>query len=300
MDDFTFAGSLTGRSVGRIGFGAMQLPGPGVSGPPRDRDAALAVLRRAVELGVNHIDTAQYYGPDVANELIHDALHPYPEDLFLVSKVGAVRDGHGGWLPAQTPAELRAGVEDNLRTLKVDRLGAVNLRLMGDAGLPAGSVPVPLEEQLAEMVALRDEGKIGGVGISTATLDQVDTAIALADIVCVQNPYSLLDRRDHAVLDRCHAAGVAYVPYFPLGSAFPHLPKVTDDPTVRAVAERAGCTPAQVGLAWLLAHDEAVLLIPGTSSLDHLEENMAIADIRLSKADLATLDQVTGTDRPPA
>jgi pyridoxine 4-dehydrogenase len=293
MDIFTFAGSLPGRTVGRIGFGAMQLPGPGVMGPPRDRDSALAVLRRAVELGVNHIDTAEYYGPKVANELIHDALHPYPQDLFLVSKVGAVRDEQGGWHPAQTPADLRAGVEDNLRTLEVDHLGAVNLRLMGD-GAPAGFVPVPLEEQLAEMVALRDEGKIGGVGISTATLDQVDTAIALADIVCVQNPFSLLDRHDHAVLDRCHAAGVAYVPYFPLGSAFPHMPKVTDDPTVRDVAQRTGATPAQVGLAWLLAHDDAILLIPGTSSLDHLEQNVAIADIRLSAADLAALDQAAG------
>jgi pyridoxine 4-dehydrogenase len=293
MDIFTFAGSLPGRIVGRIGFGAMQLPGPGVMGPPRDRDSALAVLRRAVELGVNHIDTAEYYGPKVANELIHDALHPYPQDLFLVSKVGAVRDEQGGWHPAQTPADLRAGVEDNLRTLEVDHLGAVNLRLMGD-GAPAGFVPVPLEEQLAEMVALRDEGKIGGVGISTATLDQVDTAIALADIVCVQNPFSLLDRHDHAVLDRCHAAGVAYVPYFPLGSAFPHMPKVTDDPTVRDVAQRTGATPAQVGLAWLLAHDDAILLIPGTSSLDHLEQNVAIADIRLSAADLAALDQAAG------
>jgi len=292
MDTFTFAASLTGRTVGRIGFGAMQLPGPGVLGPPRERDEALAVLRRAVELGVNHIDTAQYYGPDVANQLIHEALHPYADDLLLVSKVGARRDDQGGWHPAQTPAELRAGVEDNLRSLEVDRLGAVNLRLIGPGDAPAGAASVPLEDQLAEMVALRDEGKIAGVGISTATLDQVDTAIALADIVCVQNPFSLLDRHDEAVLRRCHEAGIAYVPYFPLGSAFPGLPKVTDDPTVRGVAERVGCTPAQAGLAWLLAHDDAILLIPGTSSLDHLEQNLAIADIELSPDDLAALDQV--------
>jgi aryl-alcohol dehydrogenase-like predicted oxidoreductase len=292
MDTFTFAASLAGRTVGRLGFGAMQLPGPGVWGPPRDRDAALAVLRRAVELGVDHIDTSQYYGPDVANELIHDALHPYPDDLFLVSKVGAVRDDQGGWLPAQTPAELRAGVEDNLRSLDVDRLGAVNLRLTAEGEAPAGTVRVPLEDQLAEMVALRDEGKIAGVGISTASLDQVETAIELADIVCVQNPFSLLDRHDAAVLERCHASGIAYVPYFPLGSAFPGLPKVTDDPTVQAIAERVGRTPAQVGLAWLLAHDEVILLIPGTSSLAHLEENMAIADLELSPTDLAALDEV--------
>jgi pyridoxine 4-dehydrogenase len=290
MDTFTFSGSLTGRTVGRIGFGAMQLPGPGVSGPPRDRDEALAVLRRAVELGVNHIDTAQYYGPGVANELIHDALHPYPEDLLLVSKVGARRDAQGGWLPAQTPAELRSGVEDNLRTLGIDQLGAVNLRRMPDDELPDGMQAVPLEDQLAEMVALCDEGKIAGVGISNATLDQVETAIDAAGVVCVQNPFSLLDRHDVKVLERCREAGVAYVPFFPLGSAFPHLPKVTDDDRVRAVAERVGATPAQVGLAWLLAHDDTILLIPGTSSLEHLDENVAIGDLTLSTHDLAELD----------
>jgi pyridoxine 4-dehydrogenase len=290
MDTFTFSGSLAGRTVARIGFGAMQLPGPGVFGPPRDREEALAVLRRAVELGVNHIDTAQYYGPDVANELIHDALHPYPEDLLIVSKVGGRRDAQGAWLPAQTPAELRSGVEDNLRTLVVEQLGAVNLRRMPDDELPAGTRPVPLDDQLAEMVALRDEGKIAGVGISSATLDEVDTAIETAGIVCVQNPFSLLDRHDAEVLERCREAGVAYVPFFPLGSAFPHMPKVTDDETVRAVAERVGATPAQVGLAWLLAHDDAILLIPGTSSLEHLEQNVAIADLTLSTDDLAELD----------
>ena len=203
MDSFAFSGSLGGRIVGRVGFGAMQLPGPGVSGPPRDRDEALAVLRRAIELGVHHIDTAQYYGPDVSNELIHDALHPYPEDLFLVSKVGAERDDHGGWVPTQTPAQLRAGVEENLRTLGVEQLGAVNLRRMPDDELPDGVRPVALEDQLAEMVALREEGKIGGIGISNATLDQVEIAIQAAGIVCVQNPFSLLDRHDAAVLDRC-------------------------------------------------------------------------------------------------
>jgi pyridoxine 4-dehydrogenase len=288
MDTFRFSGSLAGRTVARIGFGAMQLPGPGVFGPPRDREEALAVLRRAVELGVNHIDTAQYYGPDVANELIHDALHPYPEDLLLVSKVGGRRDAQGSWLPAQTPAELRSGVEDNLRTLDIEQLGAVNLRRIDDEH--PGTQPVPLEDQLAEMVALRDEGKIAGVGISSAPLDEVETAIETAGIVCVQNPFSLLDRHDADVLERCRDAGVAYVPFFPLGSAFPHMPKVTDDDTVRTVAERVGATPAQVGLAWLLAHDDAILLIPGTSSLEHLEENVAIGDLTLSADDLAELD----------
>jgi aryl-alcohol dehydrogenase-like predicted oxidoreductase len=276
---------LAGRAVDRVGFGAMQLPGPGVLGPPRDHDEAIAVLRRAVDAGVNHIDTAQFYGPNVANQLIREALHPYPDDLVLVSKVGAKRDESGAWLPAQTPADLRAGVEDNLRTLDVERLGAVNLRLHG--GGPEGDVR--LADQLAEMVALRDEGKIGGIGISTASLAEVDEAIESAGITCVQNAYSLLDQSDADVLDRCIEAGVAYVPYFPLGSAFPGLPKVTDDPKVIAVAERLGATPAQVGLAWLLARADNILLIPGTSSLAHLEENLAVREVVLADADLADL-----------
>jgi aryl-alcohol dehydrogenase-like predicted oxidoreductase len=268
----------------------MQLPGRGVFGPPRDRDQALAVLRRAVELGVDHVDTAQYYGPDVANELIREALHPYPENLVLVSKVGAVRDEKGGWRPALRPQQLREGVEANLRALGTERLGAVNLRLP-DAGqhLPEDQ-RVPLAEQLAEMVALREEGKIAGVGISNATLEQVETAIATADLVCVQNPFSLLDRHDAAVLERCHEAGIAYVPFFPLGSAFPGHPKVTEDPTVVSVAQRLGATPAQVGLAWLLAHRPNVLLIPGTSSVAHLEDNLRVAEIALSDEDLAQLE----------
>jgi pyridoxine 4-dehydrogenase len=276
--------------VHRIGFGAMQLPGPGVMGPPRDRDEALAVLRRAVELGVDHIDTAQYYGPDVANDLIREALHPYPENLAIVSKVGAVRDAEGNWPPAQLPHELRSGVEDNLRSLKTEQLAAVNLRLLGGEG-HGDYVPPPLEDQLAEMVALRDEGKIAGVGISNATQEQVETAIRLADIVCVQNPFSLADQHDQPVLEQCAAAGVAYVPFFPLGSAFPGMPKVTDQPAVRQVAARLGATPAQVGLAWLLAHSPNMLLIPGTSSVSHLEENMAVGDLELSEEDLATLQQ---------
>jgi aryl-alcohol dehydrogenase-like predicted oxidoreductase len=287
MATMTF--EIAGRPVGRVGYGAMQLPGPGVFGPPRDRDEAIAVLRRAVEAGVNHIDTAQYYGPNVSNELIRDALHPYPDDLVIVSKVGAVRDATGGWLPAQAPADLRAGVEDNLRTLGVGQLGAVNLRRM-----PADELPheqrVPLADQLGEMVALRDEGKIAGVGISTAPLVEVDEAIRSAQITCVQNAYSLLARDDGGVLERCIAAGIAFVPYFPLGSAFPGMPKVTDDARVQAVADRLGATPAQIGLAWLLARADNILLIPGTSSLAHLEENLAVRDVELSAADLGELD----------
>ena len=246
------------------------------------------MLRRAVEAGVNHIDTAQYYGPNVANELIREALHPYPDDLVIVSKVGAVRDEAGGWLPAQTPADLRAGVEDNLRTLGVEQLGAVNLRRL-EGGMADGQ-RVPLADQLAEMVTLRDEGKIGGVGISTAPLDEVDEAIRSAQITCVQNAYSLLARDDGGVLERCIASGIAFVPYFPLGSAFPGLPKVVDDSRVQAVAGRLGATPAQVGLAWLLAQADNILLIPGTSSLAHLEENLAARDLVLSAADLTQLD----------
>ena len=277
---------LADKVVRRIGYGAMQLPGKGVFGPPRDRDEAIRVLRRAVELGVNHIDTAQYYGPDVSNELIRAALFPYADDLALVSKVGAVRDAKGGWIPAQTPAELRAGVEDNLRSLEIEQLTAVNLRRLDDnAGV------VPFEDQLAEMVALRDEGKIAGVGVSTVSAEEVELAQRVAGVVCVQNAFSLLDQKDAAVVDQCAAAGIAYVPYFPLGSAFPHLPEVTDQPAVRAVAERLGYAPSQVGLAWLLARAENILLIPGTSSVAHLEENMAIGEIELTDADLTELNQ---------
>jgi pyridoxine 4-dehydrogenase len=289
MNTFTFSGSLAGRSISRIGYGAMQLPGPGVFGPPRNRDQAVAMLRRAIELGVDHIDTAQFYGPAVSNQLIHEALHPYPDDLLLVSKVGAARDTQGGWLPAQKPADLRAGVEDNLRSLDVEQLGIVNLRRMDPAELPAGVQPVPLVDQLAEMIALREEGKIAGIGVSNATLDEVNTAIAIAGIVCVQNAFSLLDRHDADVLERCASDGIAYVPFFPLGSAFPNMPKVTDNATVQSIAARIGATSAQVGLAWLLALADNILLIPGTSSVDHLEQNMATGAITLTDDDVAEL-----------
>ena len=278
-------------AVRRLGFGAMQLPGRGVMGPPRDHAGALAVLRRAVELGVNHIDTAQYYGPDVANQLIREALHPYPEDLAIVSKVGAVRDAEGAWLPAQRPAELRAGVEDNLRTLGVDHLAAVNLRVMDPA---PGYTPPPLQDQLAEMAALRDEGLIGGVGVSNVDLAQLEAALAVTELVCVQNPYSLLDRHHEDVLQRCRAEGIAFVPFFPLGSAFPGMPKVTDNPVVDRLADLLGATGAQVGLAWLLHHAENILLIPGTSSVEHLEENLASATLPLTPDQVAELDAVAG------
>jgi pyridoxine 4-dehydrogenase len=283
---------LAGRQVARIGFGAMQLPGPGVWGPPRDRDTALAVLRRAVELGVNHIDTAQFYGDGVANELIHAALHPYPENLVLVSKVGAARDAGGAWIPAQRPEQLRTGVEANLRTLGAEQIDVVNLRLVDE--LPGG-VPLPdgqkadLDSQLAEMAALRDEGKIGGIGISNARLGQLRQALP-AGLACVQNAYSLLDRSGEPLLDLCREHGVAWVPYFPLGSAFPGMPKVSEHPAVTEAAAALGATPAQVGLAWLLAHDSATLLIPGTSSLAHLEDNIATTNVHLDPATMQTLN----------
>ncbi len=288
-------GELAGRPVGRIGFGAMQLPGPGVFGPPRDRATALAVLRRVIDLGINHIDTAQYYGPDVANELIHEALFPYPEDLVLVSKVGAQRDEQGGWAPAQRPEQLRAGVEANLAGLGVQQVGVVNLRLHSDPhdegrghGNSAGD-EVDFDSQLAEMVALRDEGKIGAIGLSNVSFDQLRQALP-AGIACVQNAYSVLDRSSEPLLDICRGHAIAWVPFFPLGSAFPWVAKVTEQPAVVAAAAALGATPAQVGLAWLLGHDPHVLLIPGTSSLDHLAENVAAGEVRLDQETVDVLD----------
>jgi aryl-alcohol dehydrogenase-like predicted oxidoreductase len=273
----------------------MQLPGRGVFGPARDRDEALAVLRGAVHLGVNHIDTAQFYGPDVANELIHAALHPYPEGLVLVSKVGAQRDAAGGWLPAQRPEQLRAGVEANLRSLEVEQVNVVNLRLHSEEhGAVAGAQLVDFDSQLAEMVALREEGKIGAIGVSNLTLDQLRQALP-ASIACVQNAYSLLDRSGEPLLDVCRQHDVAWVPFFPLGSAFPGIPKVTENHAVLAAACELGVTPAQVGLAWLLAHAPNVLLIPGTSSLAHMAENVASGHVRLDDEVMAVLDDLASS-----
>ncbi len=271
----------------------MQLPGPRVFGPPRDRQVALAVLRRAVKLGVNHIDTAQYYGPDVANELIREALHPYPDDLVLVSKVGAAREADGGWIPAQRPEQLRQGVEANLRSLAVERLDVVNLRLIGGEEGERGPA-VLLEEQLAIMVELREEGKIGGIGLSNVTIEQLRAGLAHTQIACVQNQMSLLHRDAEPLLELCRDAGIPFVPFFPLGSAFPGMPKVAEQPAVREVADRLGATPAQVGLAWLLARGPDVLLIPGTSSLTHLEENLAASNVELDAQALTHLEDLRG------
>jgi aryl-alcohol dehydrogenase-like predicted oxidoreductase len=268
-----------------MGFGAMQLAGPGVFGPPRDREAAIAVLRRAAELGVNHIDTSQYYGPAVVNELIRDALHPYPDDLAIVTKVGARRDDAGRWLTANSPAELQAGVEDNLRTLQVERVHLVNLRVVGveDSG-------VPRPDQLAALEELRRDGKIGHIGVSNVTLEGLELALEHVEVAEVQNAYSILDRAHEPLVDRCAELGIPFVAYFPLGSAFTGGPaRLAADPAITAVAQRHGATPAQVALAWLLARYDRMLLIPGTQSVAHLEENVAAADLTLTAEDLEQL-----------
>jgi pyridoxine 4-dehydrogenase len=263
-------------SVARIGFGAIQLPGPGAFGPPRDRDTALAVLRRAVELGVNHIDTAQFYGPKISNELILEALHPYPADLALVSKVGARRDDAGGWVPLAGPADFRADIEANLRTLGVDQLAVVNLRLM-DSDPPDER----FDGLLSVMIAARDEGLIGGIGLSNVTREDLLRAIEHTEIACVQNAFNPVDRSAAAVLDECTARGIAFVPFFSLRSPFAAPDQVLGHDVVQRAAARLGCSPAQIALAWALSVAPNVLLIPGTSSVQHLEENLAVADIEL-------------------
>jgi pyridoxine 4-dehydrogenase len=293
MPHTTLTAKLGDHDVGRIGFGAMQLAGPGVFGPPRDRDGALAVLRRAVELGVDHIDTSQYYGPDVVNELIREALHPYPEGLRLVTKIGARRDDEGGWLPALGLAELRAGVEDNLRTLGVERLTLVNLRL-----LEGGDAP-PLAEMLGVLEDMRREGKLELIGLSNVTRAQVEEALELVAIAGVQNQYSVLDRSNEDVLELCRERGLAFVPFFPLGSAFTGGPrKLGEDPAIAGIAARHEATPSQVALAWLLQRGEHILLIPGTSSVLHLEENLAAADVQLDADDVTALETVEHAGDP--
>ncbi|TFV55338.1 oxidoreductase [Mycobacterium sp. PS03-16] len=273
---------LGSHTVGRVGFGAMQLPGPGVFGPPRDHDQALAVLRRAVELGINHIDTAQFYGPDVSNELIREALHPYPAELAIVSKVGARRDDQGNWTAAQQPDDLRADIEQNLTTLGTDRLAAVNLRI--HSGDPNSVGPVDRElfdRQLTAMIAARDEGLIGGIGLSSVSVEHLRMALERTEIVTVQNAYNLVDRSSQPVLDLCTERGISFVPFFPLGSGFTADNPVLGHPVVTRAAEHLGHTPAQIALAWTLAVAPNVLLIPGTSSVAHLEENTAVRDIAL-------------------
>jgi pyridoxine 4-dehydrogenase len=280
-------------SVGRVGFGAMQLPGPGVFGPPRDRDQAIAVLKRAIELGINHIDTAQFYGPNVANELIREALHPYPADLALVSKVGGVRDDQANWVAAQQPDELRQQIEDNLHTLETDRLAAVNLRVFSSEGPNAPAVVEDRElfdRQLTAMIKARDEGLIAGIGLSSIAIEHLRLALDRTEIVCVQNAYNLVDRTSQPVLDACIEHDIAFVPFFPLGSAFAPDNPVLGHPAVQREAAKLDRTPAQIALAWTLSIAPNVLLIPGTSSVSHLEENTAVADIELDADTKRELD----------
>src|ERR1700704_5633506 len=292
MNKTTYLGD---KPINRIGFGAMQLAGPGVFGPPRDPEAARAVLRRAIELGFHHGDTAQYYGPDVVNDLIRDTLYPYPENLKLVTKVGGRRDDAGAWLPAQSPEELREGVEDNLRSLRVERMDLVNLRLMDEGEEPT----VPLAEQLGTLEDLRQEGKLDLIGISSAGQERIEQALELVDLGEIQNSYSIIDREDDPIVELARERDIAFVPFFPLGSAFTGGPaKLAQAPVISNVAEKHSASASQVALAWLLARYERMLLIPGTTSVAHLEENIAAIELQLDADDLTELDAVEQVGRP--
>ncbi|MBK1623234.1 aldo/keto reductase family oxidoreductase [Afifella marina] len=274
---------LGSHTVKRLGYGAMQLAGPGVFGPPKDRDAAVAVLRRAVEAGVDHIDTSDFYGPHVTNEIIREALHPYPDDLVIVTKIGARRDDKGNWLPAFAPEELRQAVHDNLKNLGLERLEVVNLRLMFAEGPAEGSV----EPALTVLAKMQEEGLVHHIGLSNATPTQVAEARKIAEIVCVQNLYNLAHRTDDELIDELAKEGIPYVPFFPLGGFTP-----LQSSSLNAVAERLGATPMQVALAWLLQRSPNILLIPGTSSLQHLEENLAAAELGLPQGVLQELEDI--------
>ncbi len=275
---------LGDRVVKRLGYGAMQLAGKGVFGPPRDRDEAIAVLREAVESGVNHIDTSDFYGPYVTNEIIREALHPYGDDLVIVTKVGALRGSDASWNPAFSKEELTAAIHSNLKNLGLDVIEVVNLRAMFDVHGPAeGSLEAPLTV-LAE---LQQQGLIKHIGLSNATAKQVDDGRRITEIVCVQNQYNLANRDDDALIDKLASEGTAYVPFFPLGGFSP-----LQSSTLSEVATRLNATPLQVALAWLLKRAPNILLIPGTSSRGHLRENLAVADIELSPDVMAQLDGI--------
>lgn len=275
------------QTVKRLGYGAMQLAGPGVFGPPKDHDGALAVLREAIAQGIDHIDTSDFYGPHVTNKLIREALHPYPDDLTIVTKIGARRDETGAWLPAFSADELKQAVQDNLTNLGLETLDVVNLRvMMGDAHGPAeGSIA----ETLAVVVDLQRQGLIRNIGLSNVTAAQVAEGRSMAQIVCVQNLYNLAHREDDALIDSLAEAGIAYVPFFPLGGFSP-----LQSDALSEVAAGLGATPMQVALAWLLKRSPNILLIPGTSSVGHLRENLAAGDLVLDKAAMAALDAIGG------
>ena len=278
----TFA--LAGRTVSRMGYGAMQLAGPGVFGPPKDRNAAIAVLREVVASGVNHIDTSDFYGPHITNQLIREALHPYQDDLVIVTKVGAVRGSDGAWLPAQQPDDIKRGVHDNLRNLGLERLDVVNMRIVGEVHAPTeGSIA----KQVAALAELQQQGLVREIGLSNVTAKQVAEARGIAKIVCVQNHYNLVHRADDALIDELASQDIAYVPFFPLGGFTP-----LQSSTLSNVAASLGATPMQVALAWLLHRAPNILLIPGTSSLVHLRENLQAASLSLPNSALAELDEM--------
>jgi pyridoxine 4-dehydrogenase len=286
MVDVSKAGTfkLGDRAVRRMGYGAMQLAGPGVFGPPKDRAAAVAVLREAVAAGVNHIDTSDFYGPHVTNEIIREALHPYPTDLVIVTKIGARRGADASWLPAFSPAELASAVHDNLRNLKLDAVEVVNLRIMGAVHGPSeGSIEAPL----TVLADLQRQGLVRHIGLSNATSKQVAEGRRIADIICVQNNYNLVHRDDDALIDELAAAGTAYAPFFPLGGFTP-----LQSTELSGVARRLGVTPMQVALAWLLHRSPNILLIPGTSSVAHLGENLAAAALALPSEAINALDRI--------
>jgi len=277
---------LGNRPVQRLGYGAMQLAGPGVFGPPKDRAAAVAVLREAIASGVNHIDTSDFYGPHITNHIIREALHPYADDLTIVTKISARRGADGSWIPAMSREELIAAVHDNLRNLQLDVLDVVNLRSMLDVHQPAeGS----LEEPLTVLAELQQQGLVRHIGLSNVTSTQVADGRKICNIVCVQNHYNLVHRTDDALIDELATLGIAYVPFFPLGGFTPLQSSALSD-----VARQIGATPMQVALAWLLQRAPNILLIPGTSSVGHLRENLAAAQVSLSAQHLAQLEEIAG------
>jgi pyridoxine 4-dehydrogenase len=281
---FSLAGRTVNREVNRMGYGAMQLAGPGVFGPPKDHDEAIAVLREAVASGVNHIDTSDFYGPHVTNKLIREALYPYSENLVIVTKVGAVRGEDKSWIPAQEPDDLKRAVHENLENLGLDVLDVVNLRVMGDGHGPSES---SIAKQFSTLAALQQEGLIRHLGVSTVTAAQVTEAQGIAEVVCVQNQYNIVDRTDDSLIDDLAAKGIAYVPYFPLGGFTP-----IQSETLSKIASEVGATPMQLSLAWLLYRSPNILLIPGTSSREHLRENMKAAELSLSESVFAQLNEV--------
>jgi aryl-alcohol dehydrogenase-like predicted oxidoreductase len=286
MNDISTAGAfpLGGRIVKRLGYGAMQLAGPGVFGPPKDHDTAIAVLREAVASGVNHIDTSDFYGPHITNQIIREALHPYTNDLVIVTKIGARRGPDASWNPAMSPNDLRSAVEDNLRNLGLDVLEVVNLRIMGAVHGPAEG---PIEAPLNVLADLQRQGLVRHIGLSNATSNQIAEGRRICDIACVQNMYNVTHREDDALIDELARAGIAYVPFFPLGGFTP-----LQSTALSEVARQVSATPMQVALAWLLQRAPNILLIPGTSSLEHLRENLAAGSLKLPGDALTALDEI--------